>query len=101
LQMLPADLGYYLHAITHDTAVPTVLRGGQKINVIPGEAEVWVDGRYLPGQTAEGFVEEIRQVIGSDYEISPLDHSVPLEDPPGDPLYQTIVAVLRRHAPRA
>jgi acetylornithine deacetylase/succinyl-diaminopimelate desuccinylase-like protein len=100
-QALPADLGYYLHAITHDTAVPTGLRAGQKINVIPGEAEAWIDGRYLPGQTAEGFLAEVRQVIGSGYEIERVDTGVPLEDPPGGPLYETIVSVVRRYAPDA
>ena len=101
LQMLPPDFGQYLHAITHDTAVPTGLRAGQKINVIPGEAEASVDGRYLPGQTADGFLREVRQVIGDGYEVEPTDMSHPLEDAPGGPLYETIVSVMRRHAPEA
>lgn len=101
MQILPPDLSQYLHAITHDTAVPTGLRAGHKINVIPGEAEASVDGRYLPGQTAEGFMQEIRRIVGEGYELEPVDMSVPLEDPPGDPLYQTILSVMARHAPRA
>ncbi|MGZ3429156.1 MAG: M20/M25/M40 family metallo-hydrolase, partial [Polyangia bacterium] len=36
-------------AMLSNTAVPTVLRGGGKTNVIPGFAEAWVDGRSLPG----------------------------------------------------
>lgn len=101
LDVLPEDLGLYLHAITHDTAVPTGLRAGHKINVIPGEAEALVDGRYLPGQTADGYFREIRQVIGGGVEIEPIDSSAPLEDPPGGPLYDTIVAVMDRAAPGA
>lgn len=97
--LLPPALGYYLHAITHDTAVPTGLRAGHKINVIPSVAEVWVDGRYLPGQTVEGFLAEVRDVIGDDYDIEPVDRSIPLEDPPGGPLYETLVSVMRHHAP--
>ncbi|HZU11960.1 MAG TPA: M20/M25/M40 family metallo-hydrolase [Chloroflexota bacterium] len=98
---LPADLQHFLHAITHDTAVPTGLRAGRKINVIPGEAEVLVDGRYLPGQTPEGFVEEVRAVVGTGAVLEPIDVTRPLEDPPGGLLYETIVDVMRRHAPRA
>jgi acetylornithine deacetylase/succinyl-diaminopimelate desuccinylase-like protein len=101
LTLVPADMGHYLRALTHDTAVPTGLRAGHKINVIPGQAEAWVDGRYLPGQTAEGFLEEVRRVIGTGYEIDRLDTTVPLEDPPDGPLYQTIVSVMARHAPKA
>jgi acetylornithine deacetylase/succinyl-diaminopimelate desuccinylase-like protein len=101
IQMLPTDLGHYLHAITHDTAVPTGLRAGNKINVIPGEAEALVDGRYLPGQTAEGFLDEVRAVIGDGYEIERLDNSTPLEGPLGGSLYDVIASVMKRHAPEA
>jgi acetylornithine deacetylase/succinyl-diaminopimelate desuccinylase-like protein len=97
-QTLPA-LGQYLHAITHDTAVPTGLHAGHKINVIPSTAEAWVDGRYLPGQTVDGFLREIRQVIGHGYEIERVDSSPPLEEPPGGPLYDAILSVMRRFAP--
>jgi acetylornithine deacetylase/succinyl-diaminopimelate desuccinylase-like protein len=97
-QTLPA-LGQYLHAITHDTAVPTGLRAGHKINVIPSTAETWVDGRYLPGQTVDGFLREVRQVIGHGYEIERVDSSPPLEEPPGGPLYDAILSAMRRYAP--
>lgn len=98
---LPPDLRNFLAAITHDTAVPTGLRAGKKINVIPGEAEALVDGRYLPGQTPEEFFAEVRRVVGEDIEIEPFDVTSPLEDPPGGPLYETIVEVMSRQAPQA
>lgn len=101
IAMLPGDLGLYLQAITHDTAVPTGLRAGHKINVIPSEAEALIDGRYLPGQTAEGYFRDIRRIIGTGVDIEPLDCSLPLEDPPGGPLYDTIVSVMGRVAPAA
>ncbi|MGH2443837.1 MAG: M20/M25/M40 family metallo-hydrolase, partial [Chloroflexota bacterium] len=97
---LPA-LGQYLHAITHDTAVPTGLQAGQKINVIPSVAEASVDGRYLPGQTVEGFLAEVRRVIGSGYEIEVVDESPPLLEASGGPLYDTIVRVMEKRAPDA
>ncbi len=99
--VLPAELGLYLEAITHDTAVPTGLRAGHKINVIPSEAEAWVDGRYLPGQTAEGYFQEIRRIVGERVEIEPLDVSQPLEDPPDSPLYDVITSVIERATPGA
>jgi acetylornithine deacetylase/succinyl-diaminopimelate desuccinylase-like protein len=97
LGMLPPALGRYLYAITRDTATPTGLRAGSKINVIPTSAEVSVDGRFLPGQTEEGFLAEVREVIGEGYEIEQLDTGRPQEDPPGGPLYDTIISVMRRY----
>lgn len=100
-ERLPLDLQDFLRAITHDTAVPTGLRAGQKINVIPGEAEALVDGRYLPEQTPAGFLDEVRRVIGDGCEIETIDVTDPLEDKPGGPLYATICDVMRRQAPEA
>lgn len=97
---LPA-LGQYLHAVTHDTAVPTGLRAGHKINVIPGVAEASVDGRYLPGQTAGGFLDSVRTIIGGQCELETVDVSPPLQEPAGGPLYDAIVDVMHRHAPAA
>ncbi len=101
LSMLPPALGRYLHAITRDTATPTGLTAGSKINVIPTVAEASVDGRFLPGQTEEGFLSEVRDVIGDGYEIEQLDTGRPQEDPPGGPLYDTIVSVMKRYEPHA
>ena len=42
-----------LSASLHNTATPTLLRAGTKINVIPAEAECQVDCRILPGTTIE------------------------------------------------
>src|SRR5206468_10594175 len=37
--------------VIRNTVSPTILRGGDKINVIPSAVEVELDGRILPGQT--------------------------------------------------
>ena len=48
-------------ALLSNTASPTVVRAGNKINVIPDRAEVEIDGRTLPGQTDEDFLRELRR----------------------------------------
>lgn len=59
-----------LNAQLHNTATPTILHpAGSRINVIPSTAEASVDGRTVPGATAETFAEEVRQVVGPDVEI--------------------------------
>lgn len=81
-------------SLLHDTAAPTVLRAGSKVNVIPGEAEMEVDGRLLPGQTEEDFVREVRGVIGDDLEIEIIRTMPPVEGDVEDPVLATIQEVL-------
>ena len=50
--------------VTRNTVSPTILRGGAKINVIPSEIEVELDGRILPGQTPDDLIRELYELIG-------------------------------------
>jgi acetylornithine deacetylase/succinyl-diaminopimelate desuccinylase-like protein len=86
-------------AVLSNTAVPTMLRGGVKTNVIPGFAEAWVDGRSLPGQSAADLVREIHEVIGHDVEIDVERDMPPVEIDPQSPLWDTMVAGLKKHDP--
>lgn len=60
----------------YDTAAATALRAGdpQAINVIPSHASAFVDGRILPGQTQEGFIQALRQRCGQELEIELYDN---------------------------
>ncbi|ESP87868.1 M20/M25/M40 family metallo-hydrolase [Candidatus Halobonum tyrrellensis] len=53
-----------LDAMLHDTASPTVVEGGSKINVHPSEVTLRVDGRLLPGVTPDEFLAEVRDAVG-------------------------------------
>jgi acetylornithine deacetylase/succinyl-diaminopimelate desuccinylase-like protein len=87
-------------AMLSNTAVPTVLRAGGKTNVIPGFAEAWVDGRSLPGQSAQDLIREIKEVIGHDFEIDVERDLPPIEIDPQSPLWDVMVAALRKHDPQ-
>ena len=50
-------------ATLRNTAAPTMLGAGYKVNVIPGQATAHVDGRFLPGHEEE-FLAELDQVLG-------------------------------------
>jgi acetylornithine deacetylase/succinyl-diaminopimelate desuccinylase-like protein len=52
-----------LSAMVRNTATPTLIEGGVKINVIPGEARAQLDGRILPGMTQEQVVREVEEAI--------------------------------------
>ena len=55
--------------LLHNTVSPTILNGSSKINVIPNEVSVELDGRLLPGFQPEDLISELRQLVGSDVEI--------------------------------
>jgi acetylornithine deacetylase/succinyl-diaminopimelate desuccinylase-like protein len=88
-----------LAAVLSNTATPTVLRAGGKINVVPGVAEAEVDGRFLPGQTAADLVAEVRRVVGDDLEIEVLREMPPVETEPHSDLWDLMVDALRRADP--
>lgn len=101
LEKRDLDKALGLHAMLRNTASPTVLSGGNKINVIPSEAAVKVDGRIIPGQTVESFLAEIRQVVGDDVRLTVLEHHGGTEFQRETPLYAAIEAAIRRHDPDA
>ena len=53
-------MGRNLGALLHNTVNATIVRGGEKINVIPSEITVDMDGRILPGYDADDMIREIR-----------------------------------------
>ncbi|MEW2247575.1 MULTISPECIES: M20/M25/M40 family metallo-hydrolase [unclassified Streptomyces] len=50
-------------ATLSNTANPTQLNAGYKVNVIPGEATAHVDGRFLPGHEEE-FLADLDRLLG-------------------------------------
>lgn len=56
-------------AMLSNTASPTIVRAGTKVNVIPGRASVEIDGRTLPGQSETDFLAELRGVLDPDPKV--------------------------------
>ncbi|MFB7780204.1 M20/M25/M40 family metallo-hydrolase [Streptomyces bauhiniae] len=50
-------------ATLSNTANPTQLNAGYKVNVIPGEATAHIDGRFLPGHDEE-FLTDLDRLLG-------------------------------------
>jgi acetylornithine deacetylase/succinyl-diaminopimelate desuccinylase-like protein len=61
-----------VEATVRNSANPTMLDAGYKVNVIPGEAVAYVDGRYLPGGEDE-FRATLDRLTGPyvDWEFAP------------------------------
>lgn len=68
LRMLGSQLGV-LEPMLRNTVSPTVVSGGDKVNVIPAETRLRLDGRLLPGLTPESMRDELVDLLGPDAEI--------------------------------
>ncbi len=66
-ELAPLNRGF--DASLHNTVNATMVSGGLKINVIPSEVRVQLDGRLLPGFGPEDMVRELRALIGPEPEI--------------------------------
>jgi len=61
-----------------NTANPTMLSAGYKVNVVPQVAAAQVDGRFLPGHEDE-FFREVDALIGSGVRREEVHHDIALE----------------------
>jgi acetylornithine deacetylase/succinyl-diaminopimelate desuccinylase-like protein len=104
-QSLP-ELGMarMIHACTHTTFAPTVLRSGVKANVIPDTAEMQVDIRTLPGQSLEDVDAMLREALGpyADLvEIDPMSAMPASASPLDTPLWHALTRHTKRLVPGA
>jgi acetylornithine deacetylase/succinyl-diaminopimelate desuccinylase-like protein len=65
-------------ATLRNTVNPTMLAAGYKVNVIPGQAEAHVDGRFLPGFEEE-FFTEVDALLGPEIQREFVHHDIALE----------------------
>ncbi|MFJ9025185.1 M20/M25/M40 family metallo-hydrolase [Streptomyces sp. NPDC102259] len=87
-----------VEATVRNSANPTMLGAGYKINVIPGEAVAHVDGRYLPGGEAE-FRATLDQLTGPDVDWEFHHREVALQAPVDAPLFARMRAAVEEFAP--
>ena len=95
---LLGDVSQYFDPLLHNTINATIVRGGKKINVIPSEITVELDGRLLPGFSSEDMLTELQQVIGEEVELELLRY----EPNPAEPdmgLFNTLAGILREADP--
>ena len=67
-----------LGATISNTANPTMLEAGYKVNVIPQSASAVVDGRFLPGYEDQ-LQETIKRLAGDEIEVEILTRDIALE----------------------
>jgi acetylornithine deacetylase/succinyl-diaminopimelate desuccinylase-like protein len=91
-----------VQAMLYNTVSPTILRAGEKTNVLPEVCELTLDCRLLPGETPGHFLEEIKAMVNDptvSYEI--LQAADPTESPFDTELYALMRQAVETENPRA
>jgi acetylornithine deacetylase/succinyl-diaminopimelate desuccinylase-like protein len=82
----------------HNTVSATMVRGGDKVNVIPSQITLELDGRLLPGYTPADMIAELRPLVGDEVEIE----VVRFDQGPAEPdmgLFEILADILREADP--
>ncbi len=83
-----------------DTVQVTVLRGGERINVIPETATARIDIRLLPDTDADAFLKTVRRLLGPGFGVKLLVTSPPSPPSPASGrLYRAMERALRPEGP--
>ncbi|MFH8988350.1 M20/M25/M40 family metallo-hydrolase [Streptomyces sp. NPDC017940] len=81
-----------------NSANPTMLTSGYKVNVVPGEATAYVDGRFLPGGEEE-FRTTLDRLTGPDVDWEFHHREVALQAPVDTPTFAGMRAAVQEFAP--
>ena len=87
--------GQSFDPLLHNTVNATIVRAGEKDNVIPSEVKVTLDGRILPGYTADDFVRELGNLAGKDVKLEVLLYDPNPAKEPDLALLPTLGGVLK------
>jgi acetylornithine deacetylase/succinyl-diaminopimelate desuccinylase-like protein len=98
LLSLLGERGRAFAPLLHNTVSPTILHGSDKVNVIPSEVSVELDGRLLPGFGPDDMIAELGPIIGDDVELE-VAHYDPGPKAPDMGLFDTLADILREADP--
>lgn len=96
------DAAPAVDAMVRNTLTPTVVRGGDKVNIVPSACELSVDCRLLPGYGEDWVRQYVSALLkGLDYELEFIHRDAATESPLGTPLYRAIEAAVASEVPGA
>ena len=99
LAALPPAMGRFLHACTHTTMSPNVVRGGSKMNVIPDRVELDVDIRALPGDDIPGLMDQALGDLRGTVDVEFLTDEPANLSPADTPLWEAMERASSVHYP--
>ncbi len=80
--------------LLHNTVSPTMLKASDKVNVIPGEVTLGLDGRSVPGAKPDDMVRELHTLLGDDVQVE-IVKADPGPAAPDMGLFDTLGSILR------
>ena len=93
--------GDVFDCVLHDTVNVTIIKGGDKFNVVPSVIELNFDARILPGSSPQKLVSDLQDLVGEEVEFDP---PRAMSEPLGQPdlrLLPLLKQVLTEHDPEA
>jgi acetylornithine deacetylase/succinyl-diaminopimelate desuccinylase-like protein len=102
LRSVAAKLGTMtalIDATLRNTANPTMLEAGYKVNVIPQEASAHIDGRFLPGYEEE-FFATIDELLGPNVSRETVHGDIALETEWDGALVEAMKASITKEDPQ-
>jgi acetylornithine deacetylase/succinyl-diaminopimelate desuccinylase-like protein len=71
------------NALLRNTVTLTILKGGEKVNVIPTESLAYFDARLLPTEEHDAFFKKIKKLCGPEVEVIPIGSGISEPMPSG------------------
>jgi acetylornithine deacetylase/succinyl-diaminopimelate desuccinylase-like protein len=85
--------------LVRNTVSPTMIHASEKVNVIPAQIELGLDGRLLPGLKPEAMLAEVRQLLGKEAEVE-LAYTNPGPAEANMGLFDTLSSILTEADPQ-
>ena len=85
-----------LNAMLRNTVTATMLKSGDKVNVIPTESTACFDARILPEESHEGFLDRMRKIAGPEVELLLTNRTDSAASPYDTPYFRRIAAAVRK-----
>ncbi len=92
LKMLGEKANLFL-PLLHNTISPTMLKASDKVNVIPGEVHLGMDGRLVPGAKPEDMLRELHALLGGNVQFEVVK-AEPGPSAPDMGLFETLGSIL-------
>ena len=92
------ERGSLFAPLLHNTLSPTMLRASEKVNVIPGEVTLGLDGRLVPGAKSDDMLRELHTLLGEDVQFE-VFKAEPGPAAPDMGLFDTLGSILRELDP--
>lgn len=89
-------------AMFYNTITPTVIKAGEKVDILPEYCELMLDCRLLPGETTEEFLAGIKNIIHDpEIQFEVIRTVEPTESPVDTSLFRIMEKAVRSTKPNA